>query len=78
MLVVAPSQPLADIATHHRKRLPPALRQLLRGVGVNRPSGSALLSYLLFEAAYCQELMALGRADAQARLPELRAFLAGA
>ncbi len=45
---------------------------------MNRPSGSALLSYLLFEAPYCQELMALGRADAQARLPELRAFLANA
>ncbi|APQ10009.1 Patatin [Pseudomonas oryzihabitans] len=75
MLVISPSQPLADIATRHRKRLPPALRQLLRGVGVNRPSGSALLSYLLFESAYCQELMALGRADAQLRLAELRTFL---
>ena len=42
-----------------------------------RPSGSALLSYLLFESVYCQELMALGRADAQARLPELQSFLAG-
>ncbi|MDH4762639.1 NTE family protein [Pseudomonas oryzihabitans] len=78
MLVISPSQPLADIATRHRKRLPPALRQLLRGVGVNRPSGSALLSYLLFEAAYCQELMALGRTDALARLPELQTFLARA
>jgi len=75
MLVISPSQPLADIATRHRKRLPPALRQLLRGVGINRPSGSALLSYLLFESAYCQELMALGRSDAEARLPELQAFL---
>ncbi len=78
MLVISPSQPLADIAIRHRKRLPPALRQLLRGVGVNRPSGSALLSYLLFEAAYCQELMALGRTDALARLPELQTFLARA
>ena len=75
MLVISPSQPLADIATRHRKRLPLALRQLLRGVGINRPSGSALLSYLLFESAYCQELMALGRSDAEARLPELQAFL---
>ena len=75
MLVISPSAPLGDIAARHRKRMPAALRQLLRGVGVNRPSGSALLSYLLFESAYCQELMALGRADAQARLPELRAFL---
>ncbi|WP_295464567.1 patatin-like phospholipase family protein [uncultured Pseudomonas sp.] len=78
MLVISPSEPLGDLAARHRKRMPPALRQLLRGVGVNRPSGSALLSYLLFESAYCQELMALGRADAQARLPELRAFLGDA
>jgi NTE family protein len=36
--------------------------------------GNALVSYLLFESAYTQELIALGEADAQAQEQEIYKF----
>ena len=54
------------------------LRALLRGVGVsgqgNDARGAALASYLLFEAPYTRELMALGEADTESRRDEVLAF----
>lgn len=77
-LVIAPSQRLDDIAARHLGSLPPAVRALLRGVGVGgqgtQARGSALASYLLFEAPYTRELMALGAADTQARKDEVLQF----
>lgn len=75
VLVISPSQPLDLIAARHRKTLPVTLRAFLRGSGATRASGGSLVSYLLFEAAYCQELIALGRRDALARSDQLRQFL---
>ncbi|TWI55657.1 NTE family protein [Pseudomonas duriflava] len=74
-LIIAPSEPLADIAARHRRSLPRALRLFLRGPGATEASGSAVLSYLLFESGYCSELIALGRRDAQAQRDQLLAFL---
>lgn len=76
VLVIAPSRPLDEIAARHRRLLPRALRLFLRGPGATRASGSAVLSYLLFEAAYCNELIDLGYRDAMSRCLELAAFLA--
>ena len=77
-LVISPSQRLDDIAARHLGTLPPAVRALLRGVGVGgqgeQARGSALASYLLFEAPYTQELMALGEADTDARRDEVLRF----
>jgi NTE family protein len=77
-LVIAPSQRLDDIAARHQARLPLPVRTLLRGVGVSgqgrRAQGATLASYLLFEADYTRELMALGEADAMARRGEVIAF----
>ena len=75
VLVVAPSQPLDEIAARHRRELPAALRLFLRGPGATRTSGAGVLSYLLFEASYCSELIELGRRDALAKRPELERFL---
>jgi NTE family protein len=80
VLVIAPSQRLDDIAARHIGHLPPAIRALLRGVGVQRPGhghearGSTLASYLLFEAPFTQELIALGEADTFARRDEVVRF----
>jgi NTE family protein len=77
-LVIAPSQRLDDIAAKHLGELPAPVRGLLRGVGVRgqgrAAQGAALASYLLFEAGYTRELMALGEADVQARKDEVLQF----
>ncbi len=77
-LVIAPSQRLDEIAARHIGSLPAPVRALLRGVGVagrgQQASGASLASYLLFEAPFTQELMALGVADTLARQDEVRRF----
>ncbi|KAF1026667.1 MAG: hypothetical protein GAK37_02611 [Pseudomonas sp.] len=75
VLVIAPSQPIDEIAARHRLELPPALRLFLRGPGATKTSGAGVLSYLLFEAGYCSELIELGRRDALAKREELSRFL---
>lgn len=75
VLVIAPSQPIDEIAARHRQEMPAALRLFLRGPGATRTSGAGVLSYLLFEAGYCSELIELGRRDALAKREQLSAFL---
>ncbi len=79
VLVIAPSQRIDDIAARHLHALPRPVRALLRGVGVRDPngrpaSGGALASYLLFEAPFTRELIALGERDTLARRDEVAAF----
>jgi NTE family protein len=77
-LVIAPSQRLDDIAARHQASLPAPVRALLRGAGVSgqgvEARGAALASYLLFEAPYTRELMALGEADTRARRADVIGF----
>jgi NTE family protein len=77
-LVIAPSQRLDDIAARHQGSLQPPVKALLRGVGVSGQGadarGAALASYLLFEAPYTRELMALGEADTLSRRDDVVAF----
>ncbi len=75
VLVIAPSQPIDEIAARHRQELPAALRLFLRGPGATKTSGAGVLSYLLFEAGYCSELIELGRKDALAKREDLSKFL---
>ena len=76
--MISPSQRLDDIAARHLGSLPAPVRALLRGVGVGGEGasarGSALASYLLFEAPFTRELMALGEADTLARRDEVLRF----
>jgi NTE family protein len=78
VLVIAPSERLDDIAGKHLASLPLPIRAMLRGIGVQGQGddarGAALASYLLFEAPYTRELIALGVADTMARRTEVEAF----
>lgn len=47
---------------------------LLAGIGATEARGAALASYLLFEAGYTRELMALGRQDTYARRGDVLTF----
>ncbi|MCY7316817.1 MAG: patatin-like phospholipase family protein [Rubrivivax sp.] len=77
-LVISPSERLDDIAAKHLTALPAPVRALLRGVGVGgqgkQARGTALASYLLFEAPFTRELLALGEADTLARKDEVLQF----
>lgn len=77
-LMIAPSRSLDEIALDHLHELPRAVRTLFRVLGVSsrklKAGGGALASYLLFEAGYTKDLIALGRADSMNRADEIIAF----
>ncbi|MDH5229986.1 MAG: patatin-like phospholipase family protein [Gammaproteobacteria bacterium] len=74
LLHIAPSQDLYKIAQKHAELMPRSVRFFLHGIGVSKDRGSNLLSYLLFEKAYCRELMNLGYGDAMERRQEIIQF----
>ncbi len=74
-LLITPSSRIVTLAARHEKALPKGIRWLLRALGDKGSGGDLLLSYMLFEAVYCRDLIELGRRDALARGEELRRFL---
>ena len=62
-LMISPSKDPATIALQHQYEAPKALTFLLNSLGTIKEA-AALLSYLLFEADFMKELIALGYQDA--------------
>ena len=77
-MLIVPSEDLRVIAHKHRKKLPFAIRTLLRGISGRRASENRLLSFLLFEEAYTRELIDLGYHDAMKVKDPLLDFVTGA
>ena len=75
--VLTPSVPLSVIAAQYAHELPRVIQMLLRTVGATKRTGSNLLSYILFEKAYCRALIRLGYSDAMEQADDLRTFLGG-
>jgi NTE family protein len=74
MLTIAPSERLDEIASRHVGSLPRPIRMMLAGIGATEVRGSALASYLLFEASYTGELIRLGQKDALTHRADVLAF----
>ncbi len=76
VLVITPSHAIETIAARHMRSLPWTIRLLLRLVGSTRRGGGAnLISYLLSEKHFFQEVIELGYQDTMARKEEILAFL---
>ncbi|WP_183381201.1 MULTISPECIES: patatin-like phospholipase family protein [unclassified Herbaspirillum] len=74
VLVVTPSERIDEIASRHVNSLPRPVRVMLGGIGATEARGAALASYLLFEASFTNELIALGQRDTEAMRDEVLAF----
>jgi NTE family protein len=74
-LLLQPERDPSEAALAHQAAMPAALRSLLRVLGARGARGARLLSFLLFEAAYTQALIAAGEGDAGRRRAEICAFL---
>lgn len=75
VLWLRPSQRLASLALQLEKRIPPAVRYLLRGLGDDEATAE-LASYLIFDGEYCRSLMEFGRQDVLNRADEVLRFFA--
>jgi NTE family protein len=75
-LVIRPSLDLRDVTQQHVADIPRAVRLLLRSLG-GWGRDWRMASYLLFESAYCTELIRLGYRDGMRMEKQLADFFAG-
>jgi NTE family protein len=76
LLMLRPSIDLGRLANEYEAELPRAFRFLTRGLGTRETRSNDMLSLVMFQSDYMTRLIGLGEADAEARLPEIRRFLA--
>ena len=74
-MMIAPSQSINQIAKKYTHTLPWVMRNLYRAVGATGTNGLTLLSYVLFESAFCRDLIELGYYDTLQQRNELLNFL---
>ncbi len=75
LLVLRPSKDLGALANDYEFRLPKPLRFMVRGLGTRETRSNDLLSLIMFQEDYLHALLDLGRADAEAQLESILAFL---
>ncbi|MDO6445978.1 patatin-like phospholipase family protein [Colwellia sp. 1_MG-2023] len=74
-LVLNPSHNFNSMAVEYYHELPYTIRLLLRSIGITNDQESSILSYLLFDKAYCKQLIKLGFEDALEKESTIRQFL---
>ena len=74
-IVISPSEDLNEIAQKHYHNMPLSIRLLLQGLGLLKDRKSELLSFLLFESAYTNELIDLGYRDGIGKKEEIADFM---
>jgi len=74
-MMISPSEGINEIAQKYAHTLPWIMRYLYRAIGAMSPNGSTLLSYVLFEAPFCQALIKLGYNDTLQQKDELLKFI---
>lgn len=74
-MMIAPSEGINEIAQKYAHTLPWIMRYLYRAIGATGPNGSTLLSYVLFEAPFCRDLIQLGYNDTLRQKDELLQFI---
>ena len=74
-MMISPSEEINYIAQQHAMALPRVMRFLYRAIGAMGPNGSTLLSYVLFEASFCQALIDLGYADTMRQKDDVLEFM---
>jgi NTE family protein len=65
-LVISPSEDVREIVAKYVHNFPKSVRILLKGIGALAREGRPLMSYLMFDAPFCKELMELGYRDGMA------------
>ena len=75
LLMLRPSIDLGQLANEYEPELPRAFRFLTRGLGTRETRSNDMLSLVMFQGDYMRRLIALGEADASARLVEIGQFL---
>jgi NTE family protein len=75
LLVLRPSHDLGKLAGAYEKYLPRHLKTLTRAMGAKETESPDFVSLLMFEPHYTAELIEIGRADVDARVDEIRAFI---
>ncbi|MFP5245179.1 MAG: patatin, partial [Thermoanaerobaculia bacterium] len=75
LLVLRPSVDLGKLAADYEDKLPRKLKLLTRALGAKETESPDFVSMLLFEPSYTERIIAIGEADVDSRLAEIRAFL---
>jgi NTE family protein len=61
-LFISPSEDIGEMAVQKANKLPRVIRYLMKGLG-NLHDASEIISYLLFDPAFCSDLIEIGRKD---------------
>ncbi|WP_350282350.1 patatin-like phospholipase family protein [Nitrosomonas sp.] len=74
-MVITPSERIDELTQAYASSLPRPIRYFFHAAGAMGPKGSAMLSYVLFEAPFCRALIDLGYRDTLRQRDEVFAFI---